>query len=105
MEPTRGELLQVIHKTGTYGVKAVRALLPRICHSELRAEVEKHGVWYQTAAKKAEHLLYSRGLLPREENGMQKNDPVVFAENEHVKKFDPVESGGNDGAGVHHGAY
>lgn len=92
MESTRGELLQIIHKTGTYGVKAVRAILPRICHSELRAEVEKHGVWYQTAAKKAEHLLYSRGLLPREENGVQKMTQWCSLKMSAIKNLTPSKA-------------
>lgn len=104
MESTRGELLQIIHKTGTYGVKAVRALLPRICHSELRAEVEKHGVWYQTAAKKPNTYSIAGGFAPGSQWGA-KNDPVVLAENEHDQKFDPIESGGNDGIRMHHGAH
>ena len=72
MESTRGELLQIIHKTGTYGVKAVRAILPRICHSELRAEVEKHGVWYQTAAKKPNTCSIAGGFCPGKKTGCKK---------------------------------
>lgn len=88
METKQGELLQIVRKTGVYGVRSIRQLLPSVCHTALREKIEHHAVMYQTMAKKAERMLYDRGILPRELCACQKMMQWVSIKMNTLKKQD-----------------